>query len=190
MHFLRPPILLKKISRSARQQRQAAEEVARTIDPRVAVPFTRSRFVLPAAGLMLVACGLFAVRYAVTGTMSLQPSLVKMAYDTFFGNGPVKQQAKNNIRKNPVDPNSPLDPGNPDAPTTQQDQTPDSELKTVETPDVNNSAAADQSKEAAKGEKSSPDDSQGGRRREGRKRRAIRQSGRRESGQERRNEGR
>jgi hypothetical protein len=143
------------------QQRQSAEEVARTIDPRVAVPFTRSRFAWPAAGLALVACGLFAVRYAVTGTMSLEPSLVKMAYDTFFGTGPQKQVAKNNIRKNPVDPNSPLDQGNPDAPTTQNDQTPDSELKTVETPDVNNSAAADQSKEAAKGEKSSPDDPQG-----------------------------
>ncbi len=141
------------------QQRRAAEEVARTIDARVAVPFTRSRFAWPAAGLALVACGLFAVRYAVTGTMSMEPSLVKMAYDTFFGTTP--QQAKNNIRKQAVDPNNPLDPGNPDAPTTQNDQTPDSQLQTVETPDVNNSAAADQSKEAAKGEKSSPDDTQG-----------------------------
>jgi hypothetical protein len=142
------------------QQRHSAEQIARTIDPRVAVPFTRSRFAWPAAGLALVACGLFAVRYAVTGTMSMEPSLVKMAYDTFFGSGP-QQQAKNNIRKAPIDPNSPLDPGNPDAPTTQNEQTPDSQLQTVETPDVNNSAAADQSKEAAKGEKSSPDDTQG-----------------------------
>jgi len=143
------------------RQRRAAEQVARTIDPRIAVPFTRSRFAWPAAGLALVAGGLFAVRYAVTGTMSLEPSLVKIAYDTFFGQGPQKQQAKNNIRKNPIDPNSPLDQGNPDAPTTQSEQAPDSQLQTVETPDVNNSAAADQSKEAAKGEKSSPDDTQG-----------------------------
>lgn len=143
------------------QQRHSAELIARTIDPRVAVPFTRSRFAWPAAGLALVACGLFAVRYAVTGTMSLEPSLVKMAYDTFFGSGPQKQQAKNNIRKSAIDPNSPLDPGNPDAPTTQNDQVPDSQMESVETPDVNNSAAADQSKEAAKGEKSSPDDTQG-----------------------------
>jgi hypothetical protein len=142
------------------QQRHSAEQIARTIDPRVAVPFTRSRFAWPAAGLALIACGLFAVRYAVTGTMSLEPSLVKMAYDTFFGNSP-QQQAKNNIRKSPIDPNSPLDQGNPDAPTTQNQQAPDSELQTVETPDVNNSAAADQSKEAAKGQKSSPDDTQG-----------------------------
>jgi hypothetical protein len=135
------------------QQRHSAEEIARTIDPRVAVPFTRSRFAWPAAGLALVACGLFAVRYAVTHSMSMEPSLVKMAYDTFFGNSP-QQQAKNNIRKSAIDPNSPLDPGNPDAPTTQNEQVPDSPIESVETPDVNNSAAADQSKEAAKGQKS------------------------------------
>lgn len=143
------------------QQRTAAEQVARTIDPRVAVPFTRSRFAWPAAGLALVACGLFAVRYAVTGTMSLEPSLVKMAYDTFFGNTP-QQQAKNNLRKPPIDKNNPLDPGNPDSPTTQNEQVPDSQLESVETPDVNNALASDQSKESAKADKkSSPDDQAG-----------------------------
>lgn len=142
------------------QQRAAAEEIARTIDPRAAVPFTRSRFLIPAAGLTLVALGLFAVRYAVTGTMSLEPSLVKMAYDTFFGSGP-QQQAKNSIRKNATDKNNPLDPGNPDAPTTENEQAPDSPMESFETPDVNNPAAADQSKSAANGQKTSPDDQQG-----------------------------
>ena len=141
------------------QQRSAAEHVARTIDPRVAVPFTRSRFAWPAAGLALVACGLFAVRYAVTGTMSMEPSLVKMAYDTFFGG---TEQAKNNLRKQAQDKNSPLDPGNPDAPTTQNEQVPDSQLESVETPDVNNAMAADESKEGAKADrKSSPNDEAG-----------------------------
>jgi len=142
------------------QQRTAAEQVARTIDPRVAVPFTRSRFAWPAAGLALVACGLFGVRYAVTGTMSLEPSLVKMAYDTFFGT--TQQQAKNNIRKPQIDKNNPLDPGNPDAPTTQDEQVPDSQLESVETPDVNNAMASDQSKEAAKADKKTSPDDQGG----------------------------
>jgi hypothetical protein len=143
------------------QQRQSAARIARTIDPRVAVPFTRSRFAWPALGLALVACGLFAVRYAVTGTMSLQPSLVKMAYDSFFS--APQQQARNNARKSPVDPNSPLDPGNPDAPTTQNDQTPESQLQSVETPDVNNAMAEDQSKSAApQGQNHpTPDDQQG-----------------------------
>jgi len=128
------------------QQRNAADQLARTIDPRIAVPFTRSRFAWPALGLALAACGLFAFRYAVTGTMSLEPSLVKMAYDTFFSS---PQQAKQNSRKSPTDRNSPLDPGNPDAPTTQNDQVPDSQLQSVETPDVNNAMAQDQSKSAA-----------------------------------------
>jgi len=141
------------------QQRASAEQVARAIDPRAAVPFTRSRYLIPAAGLTLVALGLFAVRYAVTGTMSLEPSLVKMAYDTFFGSGP-QQQAKHNIRNASADKNT-LDPGNPDAPTTENDQVPDSQMQSFETPDVNNPAAADQSKSAAKGQKTSPDDQQG-----------------------------
>ncbi len=142
------------------QQRNAAEQVARTIDPRVAVPFTRSRFAWPALGLALVACGLFALRYAVTHTMSLEPSLVKMAYDSFFG-GP-QQQAKN-ARKQPIDKNNPLDPGNSDAPTTLNDQVPESQLQSVESPDVNNAMADDQSKSTApKGENHpTPDDQQG-----------------------------
>lgn len=143
------------------QQRAAAEQTARTIDPRIAVPFTRSRFAWPAAGLAMVAFGLFAVRYAVTGTMSMEPSLVKMAYDTFFGTSP-QQQAKNNIRKPNIDKNNPLDPGNPDAPTTQNDQVPESQMQSIETPDVNNASAPDQSKSAAQvQQKSSPDDQQG-----------------------------
>ncbi len=143
------------------QQRASAEQTARAIDPRIAVPFTRSRFVWPAAGLALVACGLFAVRYAVTGSMSLEPSLVKMAYDTFFGSGP-QQQAKNKIRNPQIDKNNPLDPGNPDAQTTQSDQMPDSQMESIETPDVSNASAADQSKSAAQvQQKSSPDDQQG-----------------------------
>ncbi len=141
------------------RQRASAEEIARTIDPRAAVPFTRSRFLIPAAGLTLVAIGLFAVRYAVTGTMSLEPSLVRMAYDTFFGSGP-QQQAKHNIRKAANDKN-PLDPGNPDAPTTENDQVPEAPMQSFETPDVNNPAAPDQSKSAAKGQKTTPDDQQG-----------------------------
>jgi hypothetical protein len=140
------------------QQRTAAEQTARTIDPRIAVPFTRSRFAWPAAGLALVACGLFAIRYAVLNTMSLEPSLVKSAYDTFFGSGPDKQQAKNNIRKQAIDPNNPLDPGNPDAQTTQNDQLPDNQLQSVETPDVNNTSAPDQSKGAAQVQQKSSED--------------------------------
>ena len=71
-------------------QRHEAEIVAQRVDVREALPPSRSRFLLPAVGLALVAFGLFAVRYAVTGTLSLEPSLIKMAYESFFGPPPAQ----------------------------------------------------------------------------------------------------
>src|SRR6185295_10501623 len=65
-------------------QRRTAEETAARVDVRQALPYRRSRYLLPAAGLALVAFGLFAVRYAVTGSLSLEPSLLKIAYESFF----------------------------------------------------------------------------------------------------------
>ncbi len=76
-----------------RLQHQAAEETARTVDLKAALPFTRSRYLLPALGLFAVAMGLFALRYLATGSLSLQPSLVMAAYDNFFGSK--NEQAKN-----------------------------------------------------------------------------------------------
>jgi hypothetical protein len=139
------------------QQRASAEELARTIDPRIAVPFTRSRFAWPALGLALVACGLFAVRYAVLNTMSLEPSLVKTAFDTFFGPDAEKKQVAKQ-KKSPYDRN-PIDPGNPDAPTTQNEQMPEQQTPTVETPDSKSPTSPDASKSAANTQqKTSPDD--------------------------------
>jgi len=66
-------------------QRSKAEEAAREVDPRQAVPFIRPRYILPALVLTAAALGLFGVRYLATGTMSLQPSLLKIAYESFFG---------------------------------------------------------------------------------------------------------
>ncbi len=139
------------------QQRASAEELARTIDPRIAVPFTRSRFAWPALGLALVACGLFAVRYAVLNTMSLEPSLVKTAFDTFFGPDAEKKQVAKQ-KQSPSDRN-PIDPGNPDAPTTQNEQMPEQQTPTVETPDSKSPTSPDASKSAANTQqKTSPDD--------------------------------
>ena len=78
-------------------QRRDAELVARRVNIQQALPPSRSRYLLPAAGLALVAFGLFAVRYAVTGSLSLEPSLFKIAYDSFFG--PPAQVAKNQAKR-------------------------------------------------------------------------------------------
>ena len=118
------------------RQREDAEGKARGVNTRIAIPFTRPRFAFPAVGLALIAVGMFALRFAVTGSMSLEPSLMKVAFDTFFGTA--KQQvAKNNPGKLPKDVRQPIEPGSTDSPTTTNDMAPDSVLDTVDDPDVN-----------------------------------------------------
>ena len=105
-------------------QRQSAEAVAEKIDPKEAVPFVRPRYVLPVAGLAVAALALFGVRYMVTGSMDLQPSLLKMAYDSFFGTKPT--EATNlppRARFDPRTGNSPQDNPLLDADTPPEDLT-------------------------------------------------------------------
>ncbi len=105
------------------RQRQDAEVVAREVDLRQALPLSRSRYVLPAAGLALVALGLFGLRYLVTGTMSLRPSLVEIAYDSFFGTK--SYEAKNQLKglRPKVDPSAATDSN--DGKTLDKDNSPE-----------------------------------------------------------------
>jgi hypothetical protein len=128
------------------RQRQEAESVARTVDLRQGVPFVRPRFIYPAAVLTVAALGLFLIRYAVTGSLSMRPSLVSIAFDHFFT--PKTEIAKNKRGRDPLHP--PLEQGDPDAPTTQSDQQPDSVLDPQQAPDPENPQAADQAKTGAK----------------------------------------
>lgn len=141
-------------------QHQDAENVARTVDVRAGVPFTRPRFASAAMGVTLVAIGLFALRYAVTGSLSLEPSLVKMAFDTFF---PPQPQLARNASKSPDRFKSTGDDGSPDAPNTQSEEKPDAELQPADAPGENNSQAGDNSKSGAKdGKQTEPETSQPG----------------------------
>lgn len=96
-------------------QRREAEKTAAGVDLTVALPYTRSRYLLPAAGLLLVAGGMFALRYAVIGSLDLQPSLIEMAVDTFFNTDAQEAaipQPKMNLRPqafNPVQDGVPPD---------------------------------------------------------------------------------
>ncbi len=105
------------------RQRQDAEVMAREVDLRQALPLTRSRFALPAAGLALVALGLFGLRYLVIGTMSLRPSLVEIAYDSFFGGKPY--EAKNDLKglHPKLDPSAASD--SPDGKSLDKDNAPE-----------------------------------------------------------------
>ena len=127
-------------------QRREAEVVAQRVDLQRALPPSRSRYMLPAAGLALVAFGLFAVRYAVTGTLSLEPSLLKIAYDSFFG--PPPQLAKNQAKRlNPKQ--APFDPGNPDAQSTANDQQPEDLLNAPNPNEAANPQGDDNSKQTS-----------------------------------------
>ncbi len=131
------------------RQRQEAESIARSVNLTVALPLRRPRFAYPAIALTAVAFGLFAVRYAVTGSLSLQPSLVKMAFDNFFP--PAQQMAKADKKRDPLKPPS-VNDTNPDSPTVQNEQSPDQMLNAPDAPDSPDSPnpdAADNSKQAA-----------------------------------------
>ena len=69
-------------------QQQCAEELARGVNLDLALPAPRSRYGVIAGGLLLIALGLFALRYVVVGSLDLKPSLLTMAVDTFFQNEP------------------------------------------------------------------------------------------------------
>jgi hypothetical protein len=84
-----------KVSESiVRSQAAAAEEVARTVDARQAVPYRMPRTAYAMAGLLLVAASLFALRYGVSHRLDLKQPLATMLHQT-FGSDPV-QQARNN----------------------------------------------------------------------------------------------
>jgi hypothetical protein len=141
------------------RQRQHAEQIARTVDVRTGVPFQRPRYLLPAVALAAVAFGLFAVRYAVTGSLNLQPSLVKIALDTFF---PPKQEVAKNKRPNNPMKSPDLDQGSTDSPTTENQDTPETALDPADTPQEGNADAIDQSKSASKqGSQSDPQEQKG-----------------------------
>ena len=129
------------------RQRRDAESIARTVDVRAGVPFAAPRFAIPALALAAVAFGLFAVRYAWTGSMSLQPSLVKMAFDTFF---PYKPEAAKNRRPNDPRKGSQPDQGEPDTTTAQNQDTPETMLDAEDSPAEVNADSVDNSKSASK----------------------------------------
>jgi hypothetical protein len=129
------------------RQGRDAELVARRVDIRTALPRSRSRYLLPAAGLALVAFGLFAVRFAVTGSLSLEPSLLRIAYDSFFG-PPPQQLAKNQAKRLNLA-QSPFDPGNPEADSSATDQQPEDLLNSKDPSDATNPEGDDNAKQAA-----------------------------------------
>lgn len=140
------------------RQRRAAEMVAAQVDVKRAVPFSRSRYLAPAAALAAVAFGLFGVRYLVLGSLDLKASLVRAVYDNFF-------TTKSNEARNQLPKRAKFDPqtGEPNRdPSLEADHQPEDLLDSQESTDPA-SADGDNSKTASKegsqkeGDKSSAD---------------------------------
>jgi len=135
-HFARNPDPYRQTI--CERQAQDANETARGVEVRVAIPYTRPKYLLPVAVLLVAALGLFALRYLITGSLSLEPSLVRIALDSFFGGSP--KVAKNVPKQGGIRP-EPFDPGAPDAAQKGDEQKKEDELNNaIDQPD---NAAAD-----------------------------------------------
>jgi hypothetical protein len=65
-------------------QHHEAEEAARGVDLKTALPFRWPRFAWVTAALCGTALTLFGIRYGVTHSLDLKPSLVEMAFESLF----------------------------------------------------------------------------------------------------------
>lgn len=129
-HFAQHPDPLRESI--AERQARDANESARTVDASLAIPYKRPKYLAIAAGLLAAALGLFAVRYLVTGSLSLEPSLLKIALDSFFGGHP--QTAKNQAKAPGIRP-EPFDPGQPDSAAKGDEQKDEEAANPGEQPD-------------------------------------------------------
>jgi hypothetical protein len=100
-YFAAPSDSLPADPRICESQRRQAEKVATTVDFKKALPLLRPPALYPACGLLLAACGIFLLRYAVLGTFDPSKSLVKTAYDTFF-RSPSQQAKLGNLPRDPA----------------------------------------------------------------------------------------
>lgn len=129
-------------------QRHYAEDVARTVDLKTALPFHLPKTAYISGALALVALTMFAVRYGVTRNLDFKPSLVAMAFDNFFSGSDVvaKNEAKMpNQQKNLKDEFEKLGVQVNTADQKMSDLDPGRENATdvVDTPDVNADPGAD-----------------------------------------------
>jgi len=143
-------------------QREAAEELARSADIRRGMPFLVPKTLYVNAALVAVAFGMFGLRYGITRSLDLRSSLVHIDFDGFLGNG--REVADTKVIRGPrqLDADGKRDPGEAVDPWESKpenlDSAPDAALNTVEDPDVNNPKNGDDksAKAEAKGNEPLP----------------------------------
>ncbi len=164
LYFEEHPDRTKSPAGIVERQRDVAQDLARNADIHRGLPFVFSRSAYVSGGLALVAISVFGLRYGVTRTLDLRPSLVAIAFDGFLGPSSTRIA---DARKKPNDPRS-KDIANPStlkydpwqAQTMDQKGAPDSALSTIDTPNVdnsNNTGPAAETKANGKESKNTPD---------------------------------
>jgi hypothetical protein len=142
-----------------RLQAAAADRLSHTVDVRAAVPFRVPRTAYPMAALLVLASSLFALRYAVSRRLDLQPPLARILYPNF---GKEKTEtARNRLPK--------LDPPRAEArddndmasAESQEAKAGDPQDNPSDREDARNQAQA-QAKDGPKGAKSQDQDGQAG----------------------------
>ena len=152
------------VEREIRQaQAERAEEIARTVDVRLAVPYTLPRSVYMMAALVLIAASLFALRYGLSRRLDLKPPLASMLMQQ-FGWTPKKDVAHNQKRTPPV-PEAQDDNGASADPQEQQGQdkpdaaeNQDANANGDESADKNGNAKQESGNKSDKGDQKSADD--------------------------------
>lgn len=133
-------------------QSKYAEEAARTVDLRVALPLHFPKTAYVSAGLALIALTMFGIRYGVTQSLDFKPSLVAMAFDNFFSGSDVvaKNEKLPNRQKNLNDEFEKMGIHVNTADQKMQDLDPGNEHSTdiVDTPDVNADPGSDAKNQA------------------------------------------
>ena len=140
------------------RQQGDAETTAAQVDVKSALPYQRSRYLLPAGVLALAALALFAVRYGALGSLDLSQSLLAVAADSFFATP--TEIAKNDAQKGNLQPQT-FDPGSPDQAVNAEEELPESLLEPADNPSGLDPSGKDASKDASqkdKGDKGSEGD--------------------------------
>lgn len=126
------------------QQRQGAEQMARSADVQRGVPFLMPRTAYVNLALVAVAFGMFGLRYGIHRSLDLGSPLVHINFDGLFGTSQEVAKARPGKRFGDAagrrDPNAPQGPW--DAKTNDLDPANDAALQSVEDPSPNNASAS------------------------------------------------
>jgi hypothetical protein len=123
------------------QQKEAAEDLARSADVQRGLPFFAPRTLYVNAALAAIVCSMFGVRYGINHSLDLRPSLVRIGFDGFLGQSRDVADAKRTRGQRPFarddkDKATAADPW--DAKAEDPSATPDAALDAANEPEVSN----------------------------------------------------